>query len=107
MAQCTAPVPAAMVENERMRRMVTAAAKDGASSPGARARISHGALHTSTAQTAAEIQKYERASWRKTAVRSAPARAVSIGTNAKTMLLISTPFNVSTGPIATASESAR
>src|SRR5579883_3075091 len=40
-------------------------------------------------------------------MRSGPSRAVNIGTNAKTMLLIRTEFKVSMGPIATASESAR
>ena len=42
----------------------------------------------------------------KSASRSAPAHAVSMGTNANTMLLMSIELKVSRGPIATASESA-
>src|SRR5262249_25030268 len=42
----------------------------------------------------------------KSAMRCAGSQAVSIGTKANTMLLMSTEFKVSMGPMATASESA-
>ena len=45
-------------------------------------------------------------SFRNSTVRSAPCRAVSMGTKANTMVLISTEFNASSGPTATARESA-
>ena len=90
-----------------MRRLSTAAPKYRGSRPGASAFISQGAPSITAAETAASAHVKQRLSFRKRAVRSSARQAVSMGTNAKTMLLISTEFNVSTGPIATASESAR
>ena len=52
---------------------------------------------------AAQTHVKPRVSFRKRAVRSSPLAAVSMGTNAKTMLLMSTEFRVSRGPMATAS----
>ncbi len=89
-----------------MRRLVTAAGKNRGSMPGASARISHGAPRMTAAATAVNTHTRQRFSLRKSAVRSAPAQAVSMGTKAKTTLLIITELSVSIGPMATASESA-
>ena len=105
-AQCTAPAPAATVESESTRRMVTAALKYCGSRPGASSRISQGAPIIKAAATPENTQISTRLSRRKSAARSASPQAVSMGTNAKTTLLISREFRVSMGPMATASESA-
>ncbi len=69
--------------------------------------MSQGAVSTTAAAMAEKTQAKQRLSLRNSAVRCGPLAAVSMGTKAKTMLLISTEFSVSSGPMATASESAR
>ena len=91
-----------------MRRMLIAVSRSIADpDPAPARRISHGAASmTDASETSAKTQTNPRISFRNRAVRSSPCAAVSMGTKAKTMLLISTEFSVSIGPIATASESA-
>lgn len=68
--------------------------------------MSQGAARITVAESSAQTQTKQRVSLRKRAVRSSPCAAVSMGTKAKTMLLMSTELKVSSGPRATASESA-
>ena len=89
-----------------MRSMFTAVEKYCGSSPGASTFISHGAARSSARRWSANTHTKPRGSFRNSAVRSSPCAAVSMGTKANTMLLISTEFSVSIGPMATASESA-
>src|ERR1035438_5534383 len=70
-------------------------------------RISHGAPTITAAAMAAKTQAKTRRRRRKRASRAFPPAAVSMGTKANTMLLMTTEFSVSMGPMATASESAR
>jgi hypothetical protein len=100
-------MPAGAVEAIMMRRLITAAAKYWGLSPGASAFISHGAARIAAAEKAASAQAKQRLSFRKSPTRSSRPQAVSMGTNANTMPLISTEFSVSNGPMATANESAR
>ena len=106
MAQWTAATPPASVESARMRRIFTAVPKYCGSRPGARTRMSQGAASITLTEISEKAQTKQRVNLRKSAVRSAPCAAVSKGTKAKMMLLISTELRVSRGPIATASESA-
>ena len=89
-----------------MRRILTDVSKYCGSRPGASTRISQGAARITLAETSAKTQTKPRVSLRNSAVRSSPCAAVSMGTKAKTTLLISTELSVSSGPSATASESA-
>src|ERR1017187_506269 len=106
MAQWTAATPAPSVESARIRRILTAVPKYCGSRPGARTRMSQGAASTTLSEISENTQTKARVSLRNKAVRSAPCAAVSRGTKAKMMLLISTELSMSRGPMATASESA-
>ena len=68
--------------------------------------MSQGAASITLSEISEKTQTKPRVSLRNSAVRSAPWAAVSRGTNAKMMLLISTELRVSSGPMATARESA-
>src|ERR1017187_3734372 len=107
MAQWTAATPAPSVESARIRRILTAVPKYCGSRPGARTRMSQGAASTTLSEISENTQTKARVSLRNRAVRSAPWAAVSRGTKAKMMLLISTALSMSSGPMATASESAK
>jgi hypothetical protein len=68
--------------------------------------MSQGAASITVSEISENTQTKPRVSLRNRAVRSAPRAAVSRGTKAKMMLLISTELSMSSGPMATASESA-
>ncbi len=68
--------------------------------------MSQGAASITLNEISEKAQTKHRVNLRNRAVRSTPCAAVSKGTNAKMMLLISTELRVSKGPMATARESA-
>ena len=100
MAQCTAATPAGERGERQNPQDIDRSAevlRIEARAPGrasARARPA-----SRSAEISAKTQTKPRVSLRNSAVRSAPCAAVSMGTKAKMMLLISTELSVSSGPM--------